>query len=279
MSHTPFRFLHASDLHLERPLAGVTDVPDELREIFLEAPYRAATRLIDAALAEQVDFVVLAGDVLDASLSGPRGPIFLCEQFQRLKHAGIAVYWAGGDIDAPARWPAELALPDNVRRFSIDRAEQIVHHRGGLPLCHVLGQSNRGRKFSPADFHATPGGLLNIAVVYGQANAALAGHHGIAYWALGGTHRSATRPTARQLAHYPGTPQGRRPQESGSHGATLVEVDGGGRWQTRRIYCDVVRWHTLEVRVDEHTPAEISSKNCCETGCENSSGRNPRTIC
>ena len=44
MSNWPFRFVHASDFHLEQPLCGVTDVPDHLRELFLEAPYAAAAR-------------------------------------------------------------------------------------------------------------------------------------------------------------------------------------------------------------------------------------------
>ena len=42
MSQPPLRFVHAGDLHLERPLSGVSEVPDHLREAFLEAPYLAA---------------------------------------------------------------------------------------------------------------------------------------------------------------------------------------------------------------------------------------------
>src|SRR5262245_61855813 len=95
----PFRFLHASDLHLERPLSGITEAPDHLRSLFLEAPYQAAERLFELAVSEKVDFVVLAGDVLDPSLCGPRGPIFLCEQFRLLNDRSIVVYWAGGEVD------------------------------------------------------------------------------------------------------------------------------------------------------------------------------------
>ena len=42
MPASPFRFIHASDFHLERPLMGVADVPDHLRDLFLESPYTAA---------------------------------------------------------------------------------------------------------------------------------------------------------------------------------------------------------------------------------------------
>ena len=67
-----FRFLHASDLHLDRPPRGLAEVPDHLRSVLAEAPYRAAERVFDAAVKERVDFVVLSGDVIDP-LAAARG--------------------------------------------------------------------------------------------------------------------------------------------------------------------------------------------------------------
>jgi DNA repair exonuclease SbcCD nuclease subunit len=253
MSHSPFRFLHASDLHLERPLAGVTEAPDHLRSLFLEAPYQAAQRVFDAALQEQVDFVIFAGDVLDPALCGPRGAIFLSEQLRRLQERGSAVYWSGGRVDSPSRWPAELPLPENVRVFPQDCVEHVVHHRDGLPLCNLLGTSSARGAIAADAFRASPGSRLNIAVACGQADASQLKQVPVAYWALGGRHRSWTHTSPQQVAHYPGTPQGRRPSESGAHGCTLVEVDAAGQIHARPLPCDVARWHTLEVRVDEHT--------------------------
>jgi hypothetical protein len=76
MTDGSIRFLHTSDCHLERTLQGACELPERLREWFTEAPYRATQRLFDAAISESVDFVVLAGDVLDANLAGPRGRSF-----------------------------------------------------------------------------------------------------------------------------------------------------------------------------------------------------------
>ena len=67
MSNRPFRFIHASDFHLERPLMGVADMPDHLRELFLESPYTAARRVFEAALVEDVRFVVLPGGIVTPS--------------------------------------------------------------------------------------------------------------------------------------------------------------------------------------------------------------------
>ncbi len=49
----PFRFIHSSDFHLERPPRGLTEVPEHLRGAFVDAPYRAAERVFDAAIKER----------------------------------------------------------------------------------------------------------------------------------------------------------------------------------------------------------------------------------
>ena len=103
--HQPFRFIHASDFHLDRPLRGLSEVPDHLRGALVDAPYRAAERVFDAAIRERVDFVALAGDIVDPLLAGPRGLVFLSEQFEKLGAAGIKVYWATGRTDHFERWP------------------------------------------------------------------------------------------------------------------------------------------------------------------------------
>src|SRR5262245_15288823 len=115
MSFEPVRFLHASDLHLEQPPYGLADIPEHLRSRLIEAPYSAATRLFDAAVAEKVDFVILAGDVLDLHAAGARGLLFLADQFTRLAERNIDIYWAPGEVDLPERWPAAtVPLPANV---------------------------------------------------------------------------------------------------------------------------------------------------------------------
>src|SRR5512145_1619306 len=101
MSHTPFRFLHASDFHLEQPLTGLADVPEHLRELILDAPYTSVAKVIETAMLDGVAFVVLSGDIVEPLLAGPRGLLFLIEQFEKLAAKEIEVFWAGGAVDPP----------------------------------------------------------------------------------------------------------------------------------------------------------------------------------
>ena len=119
------RFVHSSDFHLDRPLGGLTHIPAQLREEFIEAPYLAAERVFDVAENEKVDFVILSGDIVDLDKSGPRAIDFLCRQFHRLQKQSIKVFWIGGQVDDLDLWPVDIPLPKNVHTFSSTHVEEI----------------------------------------------------------------------------------------------------------------------------------------------------------
>jgi len=243
MSSAPFRFVHSGDFHFERAMHGLAEVPDHLRDALIDAPFTAAERVFDAALAEPVDFVILAGDLLDPRQAGPRAIVFLVEQFERLAEREISIYWAGGSVDRPDRWPSAVALPDNVHVFPKGKVEEVTQFRDGQPLATVMGLSCPGRKkIRTADFRVDPTDRFTVAVAYGAVDAAAAARRKSDYWALGGRHERATLAGPPQTVHYCGTPQGRSPGEAGPHGCTLVEVDGEGQVRTQLIAADPVRW-------------------------------------
>ncbi|NLF06801.1 MAG: hypothetical protein GX594_02320 [Pirellulaceae bacterium] len=254
MSSRPFRFIHAGDFHLERPLMGVAEVPDHLREVFLEAPFFAAKCVFDAALAEDADFLVLTGGIFNASEMGPRGPIFLGEQFVRLAERGIDVFWAGSMIDPPESWPAAVKLPQNVRFFPRGRAEGVLVQRDAVPLARVAGIScEANRQWRPDDFVPDPAGLFTVAVAHGEVEPDALRTRGINYWALGGRHDRSMPPSGDALVHYCGTTQGRCPEETGVHGCTLVQVDSQGQARTSLIPTDSVRWIGERITLDQST--------------------------
>jgi DNA repair exonuclease SbcCD nuclease subunit len=257
MPGRPLRFLHASDFHLDQPLGGVTEVPEHLRELFIDAPYRAARRVFDAALAEKVDFVVLSGDLLEPESAGPRGMLFLVEQFERLAAQDIHVYWAAGQHDSFERWPTSIRLPECVRLFARPRPEDYTALRDGRPIAFLTGVGNaRRHALRAADFWPDKNGLFSIAVVHGEATSDLLADRPIDYWALGSSHSRNTLFTTPHVAHYPGTPQGRLPSEVGPHGATLVVADEDKQVGMTSISTDVVRWQQQRLVVDPSTTRE-----------------------
>ncbi len=253
-SQPPLRFVHASDFHLECPLGGVAEVPDHLRELFLEAPFQAAQQVFETVLAEGADALLLAGDVVDFDLVGPRAVVFLNEQFQRLAQHGVAVYWACGAADSSDAWPASVELPENVHVFPVGRVESIKHLRDGKPVALIQGISRQEREaYNDDGFHRDVKGLFTVGVAHGTAASPGAEGDRVHYMALGGQHRRQTVDLSPGIAHYCGTPQGRSPEESGPQGCTLVTVDEAGNVKTRFVATDRVRWVTEKVEITAGT--------------------------
>ena len=66
------KFLHAADLHLGAPLESLGESIDSASfERVKSLVNRAFDRLIDVAIEESVEFVVLAGDVYDTADRDP----------------------------------------------------------------------------------------------------------------------------------------------------------------------------------------------------------------
>ena len=141
MAQETFRFLHASDFHLDQPPGGLTDLPSELVEPLIESTYRAVDAVFDAAIRERVAFVVLSGDLIHFPTASPRAIDFLSAQFERLREKKIPVYWLGGQLEAGHAIPDDFKLPKNVHRMATTRVEKIEVKRDRETIAYVVGQS------------------------------------------------------------------------------------------------------------------------------------------
>ena len=242
MSAQSFRFLCAGGFHLHAVLQGLSEAPEHLLESLVSAPYRAAEQVFQAAVREEVDFVILTGDLLDAASGGPRAVAFLVKQFELLRDHGIPIYWAASKLDLSTDWLQHVDLPTNVHVFSDDLVEQkpiVVNERAAAV---VVGRSwNAQRPLRTAEFTYSAGAGIQLAVLYGACetdNLPV----GIEFWAMGGACEPSTSVAPKQVVHCPGWSQGLLPSHTGPHGCTLVHVDQSGDIRTRRIETDVLRW-------------------------------------
>ena len=254
LSRPPFQFVHASDFHLERPLGGVAEVPEHLRELFLEAPFQAAEQVFETVLSEGVDALVLSGDILDVEAAGPRGVIFLRNHFQRLADHDVPVYWACGEVDPPDSWPASIELPENVHVFPVGRVEAIDHRREGEIVARIQGISrSQGSAWDDSGFHRDANGHFTVGVAYRTTASPDAEGDRVHYMALGGQHRRQTVDQSLGIVHYAGSPQGRAPSETDACGCTIVAVDETGHVKTTFIATDAARWITETMEVTTGT--------------------------
>jgi len=241
-----FRFLQTSDFRLDTPCHGVTGLPGALRETLAESRFVAAERVFNIAIEREVDFVVLAGGLLDATLPGLRGPWFLTEQFRRLAKHGIDVYWAGATFETRRRWPSYVELPTNVHRLTAD-GTGILHGRHGHPLARLLTMQD------PAAAKPLGPDVYTIAVQPGCIAPLESFPPRVDYWALGGQAGHETVQSGDVVVHFAGSPQGRFPGEPGRHSCSVVDVLADRCVRIEPVATDTVRWHQLRLSVESTT--------------------------
>ena len=259
------KFIHASDLHLDRPMSGLTDIPTHLFEVLANAPYEAAQKVFDTAVAERVDFVLLAGDLYDSESGNARAAAFLLSQFERLADKDIAIYWCGGETDHPDRWPSAIELPANVVTFSSRIVEQVDHVRDDETIARIMGSGyDESHRRAAGDFSAPNSELFTVALAHGEFEThALTADH-VQYWALGGKHKSTKHDRNSSTVVYPGTPQGRTPKESGSHGFKIGRIDAAGKLRLQTVESDRVRWLPQKVAISEGVEIQSLKKELTE---------------
>ncbi len=253
-----FKFLHAADIHLDSPLSGLERFEDAPVAVIRSATRRALENLVELALAERVNFVVIAGDVYDGDWPDVHTGLFFGRQMSRLTHAGIRVFLISGNHDAANRINRSLPLPPGIARFPNDRpATEIIDE---------LGVAIHGQGFATADVRT------NLAITYpnplsdhfniGMLHTAATGREGhesyapctvedlidkgYEYWALGHIHQREILCREPWIV-FPGNIQGRHIRETGSKGCVIVTVGDRGRAEVSFRPLDVLRWERCEV--------------------------------
>ena len=260
----PRRFVHAADLHLDSPFAGVGSLRPGLDERLRDASLEAWDALVACCIDERADFLVLAGDLFDRADGSVRGRARLRAGAERLRSAGIHVFVVHGNHD-PLSGSSPLADLDGVTVFPRDRhdartleldGERVTVHGASFSKREVT--DNLALLFERGDEPGLHVGLLHCMVGEREGHGRyapcsvddLVGRR-MDYWALGHVHAYAEEHAEPPIV-YAGALQGRspKPSERGAHGAVVVEFDGDRIVGHRRVELDRVRFEAIEVGID-----------------------------
>lgn len=265
----PFRFLHAADLHLDSPFRGLTNLPPAIRDYIRESTFMALQNLVHVAKTEQIDFIVISGDIYDLSDRSLRAQLRFQQAMISLSEAGIHVYLIHGNHDSEDGSRAKLNWPLSVHVFGSDEVGTVAHvSSDGLMLAMISGISY-GRasvtdNLVPRFPTPTPG-VYSIALLHTNVDGDASHDNyapctkqqliqaGYQYWALGHIH-------SRSVLHqhldtsfivYPGNIQGRSVKETGAKGCYLVDVNGTGETKLSFQCTEAVRWERRSLCIDQ----------------------------
>jgi len=252
------KFIHTADIHLDSPLVGLAAYKDAPVDLLRTVTRDAFSRLVDAAIEESVDFMVIAGDLYDGTWKDYNTGHFFCREMGRLNKVGIPVYLLFGNHDAESEMTKKLTLPTNVHTFEARKANTFT--------IDALKVALHGRSYKEAatfenlvsGYPAPVAGWINIGVLhtalggytehanYAPCSLAELTAKGYDYWALGHVHEHAILQKSPWVV-FPGNLQGRHIRETGARGAVLVSADETGIQSVERVLVDSLRWHVVEV--------------------------------
>jgi len=257
------KVLHAADFHLDSPFDAL---PEEKAAIRRREQRELLDKIAKLANEEQVDAVLLAGDLLDSDKSYYETGEALVRAFAQIK---APVFIAPGNHDyyhSRAPWAA-LELPKNVYIFQSGTAEAVELSGTNALIWGAAFTTNRSGGLLE-NFSEVPRNKMNLMVLHGQVGGTEESYNpiipaqiaatGLNYLALGHEHTySGLQKAGNTYYAYAGCPEGRGFDELGERGVLIAEVERG-RTKARFVPLGGRQYHKLEVNLQGASDAEAA---------------------
>ena len=252
------KFVHAADIHLDSPLRGLEVYDGAPVDRLRLATRRAMDNVVQLCLTEQVDFLLIAGDLFDTACRDFNSALSAAGQMQKLNRAGIPVYLILGNHDSRDEMAKQVPWPGNVTLFDHRQPETFRH--ATLPVAiHGMSYPKREVKENLVpSYPVAVKGCFNIGLLHTNAGGN-PNHDAYApcsveelvakdydYWALGHVHDRMVL-HERPYVVYSGNTQGRHAREPGSKGCMLVVVTDDEVTSLEFRETDVLRWFRCPV--------------------------------
>jgi DNA repair protein SbcD/Mre11 len=239
------RLLVSADTHLGSPIRSVALRNPDLGERLKQASRDTFVNIVDMAILEQIDALVLAGDIFDNGYPDLKSRAFLIAQLARASDAGVPTVLIRGNHDALLDHRAHGNLGPNIH---------LLHK--GAPTVEIGDTAFHGLSFDAAhvaksflpEYPQPVPDKRNVGLMHTSLDGA-PGHdpyapcsegdlmaHGFDLWCLGHIHAPFERLDGPVLAIMPGIPQPRHFGERKGGTVTLVSLgDGSPEFERRAI--------------------------------------------
>lgn len=258
------RILHAADIHLDSPLRNLESYDQAPLEQIRGASRRALENLVRLAIDEEVDLVVIAGDLYDGDWKDQNTGLFFVGQAAKLTRAGIPLVVIRGNHDAENIMTSSLPLPKNPDGSEIMMQSKKVDCR----TFESIGVAVHGRSFQAKaeledlsrSYPRPLSGMFNLGLLHTSLTGA-EGHDTYSpckpmelsakeydYWALGHVHTRGEHglPGTAPIV-FSGNIQGRHIRETGAKGCYILNIDDRGKIDLNFHELDVARWESFEI--------------------------------
>ncbi len=228
------RLIVSADTHLGSPIRSAALRNPALGDRLKQASRDTFKDIVDLAISEDVDALVLAGDIFDNDFPDLKSRAFLMTQLSRASAAGVPTVLIRGNHDALLDPSVHGDLGPNIHLL----------HKGNASV-EVAGIMFHGLSFETShvatsllpDYPAPVAGRRNVGLMHTSLGGT-SGHdpyapcaeadlmaHGYDLWCLGHIHAPFVRRSGPVLAVMPGIPQPRHFGERLGGNVALVTLE------------------------------------------------------
>ena len=252
------KIIHCADLHLDSKLEANLD--KEKAKLRKGEILNTFTRMVDYAVKENVEIILIAGDLFDKNNVSATAANTVKNAI--LTHPDIRFYYLKGNHDCGNFFSDPESVPANLKLFGT-RWQTYLEVGGRISVSGIeLDSSNSGSIYNTL---VLDNSCFNIVLLHGQESGSASKtkdkteainikalrNKAIDYLALGHIHAfKQEKLDARGVYCYPGCLDGRGFDECGEHGFMLIDVDENSQkctyefipFASRKLYtvdCDI----------------------------------------
>ena len=232
---TTLKILHAADLHLDSPFEGL---PAGKAAVRRQEQRQLLAALAELANREQVELVLLSGDLLDSDNTYFETGEELARSLANIS-APIFISPGNHDFYSPRSPYARLKLPENVHIFSENAVTHVDLPEIGVRVFGAGFTDTRSAALLENFKANKTDGIYNILCIHGEVGVresiynpiseAQLASSGMDYAALGHIHKaSGLKKAGNTWYSWPGCPEGRGFDELGEKTVNIVELSDEG---------------------------------------------------
>lgn len=227
-------FIHIADVHLGSPLVASSEKKQQEINTAIE---RTLSNVVDIAIEANVDFIVIAGDLFDGSITNASLAAKFIEIMSPATEHKIHIYVLWGNHDAEGKHNLSFTDDEYLHFFPSNSPTTFMIKDKNIALHGQSFATQAVTENLAAEYPEKVDDAFNIGVLHTSLNGredhgayAPCSLHDLTvkeydYWALGHIHKKEIVHESNPTIIFSGNLQGRHTKEKGEKGCFLVTVD------------------------------------------------------
>lgn len=269
------KLLHCADIHLDMPFTslGSAEGKAALRRNEIKEAFH---RIITLSIMEQVDLLLICGDLYEHEYVRRSTISFISDEFNKIPKTTVIIIPGNHDPYLPGSYFKTFKWPDNVHILAGEK-DFIELEESGIRIFNSLSRMIP-EKPSSIDILMLHGTLnMNIARnAYNPLTSDKLDSSGMDYIALGHFHNHFKVEGKTRTAFNPGSPEPLGFDEEGSHGVYITEIfledNGWKHSEAKYVFTNKRNYRNIIVNTDgcgtDEKIAEITAAAITDSSSE-----------